>query len=440
MMALTSVTDNLGQTWTHCPGAAINDAGNTNGTLHAIDCYYILATSAGVTSVTANWTNAGLSGTPTTNVSSEVFEYSYSGSLYYDTSNAFLRSGTCSPCTGPAGLLSGSNDIVVQSMFNADSRTINSIGGTYSTVFDTDTASNALFAGFSAASGQGSYAVPSWTLSGTNFNPSFYSTVAFGSVASPAPTGQMLVDFSGGTNGVQPTTTAMANSTFSGWGVRQGGFAGASAGVTACTSVIGTNLPATTTINGAAKTGGSALDFCGVTALSGSNVGYYEIDLGISNSEAMYAPVTVGFSFRSDCPANVDCGALGVRTANPNVGGFYSVAHASPLGDGKWCFEVSSGLGCQEGTVPFAYAPSTNYRINFISYGGLSGKTNQMVVCADGPGGAVLGTIDGSTETITSGISAIQIGITGEEPTTAGYHYYFRNVVVGGKFSTTSCF
>jgi hypothetical protein len=34
----------------------------------------------------------------------------------------------------------------------------------------------------------------------------------------------------------------------------------------------------------------------------------------------------------------------------------------------------------------------------------------------------------------------VEPGISGEEPNVAGYNYYFRNIVLGGKYSTTGCF
>jgi hypothetical protein len=89
-----------------------------------------------------------------------------------------------------------------------------------------------------------------------------------------------------------------------------------------------------------------------------------------------------------------------------------------------------------------AYTPNTAYRINVFMNQDLS-KPQYMTVCADGPGGAVLGTFTGT------GVSgqfaqnnAIKMGITGEEPSIAGYTYYWRNAVfsTGGQYSATSCF
>jgi hypothetical protein len=438
--ALTGVTDNgTSETWTHCPNSMVNDGDNTNGQIHATDCYYILSAAGGATTVTASWTFSGLT-SPTYKVDAELYEYSHTGSIYYDTGNAILTSAGCTTCTGPAGLLSGSDDVVIQSAYvNWANRSVSSVSSPYSTVLDTDTSANALYAGFAGANAQASYSQPTWTLSGTAGEASMYSFAAFGSTASPARTGNMLVDFSGCINGSAPTTTCVGNSTFTGWQVTQDGLDGTRPGMTTCTSVIGTNMPGTTTINGVAKTGGSTLDLCGVTSTSGENIGFYAIDLGVSELEAQYNPLTLGFSFRSDCPANQDCGAIGIRLTNGDASPFYATAHASPLGDGKWCLESSNGGGCQESGTPFAYAPNTNYRIN-LQMAGISGTVDKMTVCQDGPGGSVLGAITATSAATSHGVRGVHIGITGEEPTTAGYHYYWRNIVVGGTYSTTGCF
>jgi hypothetical protein len=437
--ALTGVTDNgTSETWTHCPNSMVNDSFNTNGKIHATDCYYILSAAGGATTVTAAWAFSGLT-SPSYKVDAEVFEYSYTGTIYYDTGNAILTSAGCTNCTGPSGLLDGTADVVLQSAYVLHAnRSVNSVSSPYSTALTTDTSSNALYAAFAAASAQASYSQPTWTLSGATGEASMYSFAAFGFNSSPAKTGNLLTDFSACSSGIQPTATCAGNSTFSGWQVTQSGMNGPNPGMTTCTSVIGTNLPSAIRINRVSITGSSTLDLCGVTSKSGTNIGYYDIDLGVSELQAQYNPLTLGFSFRSDCPANVECGAIGGLT-NSGIGVFYAVLHPSPLGDGKWCLESSNGGGCQESETPFAYAPNTNYRIN-IQMAGLSGTVDKLTVCQDGPGGSVLGTITATSAATSYGVSTIRLGITGEEPTTSGYHYYWRNIVVGGTYSTTGCF
>jgi hypothetical protein len=66
-----------------------------------------------------------------------------------------------------------------------------------------------------------------------------------------------------------------------------------------------------------------------------------------------------------------------------------------------------------------------------------------MTVCADGPGGAVLGTVTNSAGPASVSFNVgMVLGVNGEEPATAGYTYEWRNAVfsIGGRYSTTSCF
>ena len=105
---------------------------------------------------------------------------------------------------------------------------------------------------------------------------------------------------------------------------------------------------------------------------------------------------------------------------------------------GKISLELSTG--CVPNS-PITYAANTPYRINIQLTQGPSSK-EKMTVCADGPGGAVLGTISGTGAAAVGQNFNAAIGMTGEEPHTSGYAYYWRNVIVSttGQYSTTSCF
>lgn len=442
--SLASVTDNgTAETWTRCPQSAINDSQNSNGTIHALDCFYVLSAAGGATSVTANWTLSGL-GASSIKVDVEVIEYHPSLTpIFYDSGNAFLQPNNCNPCSGPAGINTGTADVITQAIHNpTGGSSISSISGSYSNPFDNDNANNALFAGFAGAINSASYSQPSWTLASSSLNPSFYATASFGFSSTPAPTGNMLIDFSacGARVGLAPTTTCVGNSTFSGWGNKQGGLSGANPGMTIQNNVL-SNLPKATIINGVSKTGNSSFNLHCVTSTTGTNCGYYEVDLGVANSDMMVNPLTVGWSFKSSCASTgQDCGAHGVRLSNSNVGGFYAVAHISPLGDGHLWLEGSNGPGI--GDTGASYTANTEYRVNMIQ-GGIVGTTDRIKYCsADGQ--TVLGTSNvpsGTNINTSSGISSIQIGIAGEEPTVPGITYDWGNIVVGGVYSDTGpCF
>jgi hypothetical protein len=442
LMSLSAVTDNgTSETWVHCPNSLINDAASSDATLYGMDCWYVLSAAGGATSVSATWTLSGLTGTITKKIDAEVMEYHPSSTpIFYDTGNAFFDASSCSSCAGPAGLLSGSSDVVTQSAVYGSlygGTVITGIGGAYSNPADFDN-TNHVFGAFAGALNQSSYSVPTWT-SATSILPTYFSTAAFGGNSSPTPTANMLVDFSGCTNGSALTTTCVGSSTFSGWGATQDA-SSMGPGVTACTSIIGSTLPFNaTTINGVHKTGSSTLDFCGVTNATGTNVGAYAVDFGVGSTgeTPSFAQMTVGFTFESTCPATVDCGAAGVRLTSQSD---QAVSHFSALADTHFCLESTGGGGCTTaGHEGGTYVANTAYRVNILMTGLTTGNS-KMIVCNDGPGGTVLVNLTATPAATQNGIVAGQIGITGEEPTTVGYHYYIRNIVFNAPFSTTSCF
>jgi hypothetical protein len=81
------------------------------------------------------------------------------------------------------------------------------------------------------------------------------------------------------------------------------------------------------------------------------------------------------------------------------------------------------------------------YRVN-MQINNYPAPTNYMTVCADGPGGAVLGTWSNGAVAAYAVDDVLVLGISGEEPKVAGYTFSWRNVAVSftGQFSTTSCF
>lgn len=518
--ALTSVTDNgTAETWVHCPNSAINDANSSDATLFALDCWYVLSAAGGATTVTATWEMTGLTGS-SQKVDATVIEYHPSATpIFFDAGNTKYTSTSCSSCTGPPGLLSGTSDLVSQAAIFPDFSgftVTTAVSAPYSNPTDLEN-TNHIYGAFAGALNQSSYSVPTWTAGGSH-QPSYYSSVAFSSNATPAPTANMLLDSSGGSNGGTPTTTTLKASIFSGWAIATGGAVDISSmgtGMKYATSVISSNLPATTTINGVAKTGGSTLDLKGTTNVGGNGIGYIEVAFG-EFELGSYQPLTLGYTFRSTCPANTECGAS-VRLLDANSG--YAMAHVSAAGNGLFCLESSNGSACQNSGA--SYAINTNYRVNvqknpratatagtvtfsngsavitfantfaagqgvqFKTTGGLptnfainttyyviatglsssqfevsatpggtaitagsagSGTQsvlilgmNKMTICNDSTG-AVLGTATAVADASNAGIVAVDIGVTGEEPTTSGQIYYYRNLVIGGIYSTGSCF
>lgn len=424
---VNSVTDNgTAETWMHCPNSMVNDAYSSDGVVFALDCWYVPKAAGGATSVTAQLQLGGFT-SPSQQVDLALQEYSTPGTVYYDTGNGRIDSTSCSSCTGAAGLLSGTSDLVTQAaIYPIDkfASGITGISSPYSSLFDTDTR---IYAAFSGATGQSSYSVPTWTSVATG-SVTYHSMAAFSTNSSPTPTGNMIIDFSGCTSGAAPTTTCMANSTFSGWGSSQDTSA-MGAGVKICTSGPTSNLPAPVTVDGAVRVGNGSKNLCATTNSSGTGIGRYVIGLN-----GAYAPMTVGYTFRSTCPASrIDCGAL-LRLGD--AGGGYVTVHINPLGAGNICLESVNGGSCQDTGV--AYVAGKDYRFN-VQGAGVSGTVDRLTVCDDATG-AVLGTATATSTANPGGYHSVEPGISGEEPNVAGYNYYFRNIVLGGKYSTTGCF
>ena len=425
----TSAPTGTSETWVHATNYTINDAASSDATLYAKEMWYALSSVGGTTSITIPWTLSGLT-TSSQKVNVEMIEYHPSITpIFYDTGNALFRSSACSTCGTPAGLNSGAHDVVVQSVIypSIDGATVaTGVGSPYSSPTDLEN-TNHVFSGFAGALNQSSYTTANWT-SATSIAPVYLSTASFGENASPTLTANILIDFSGCTNGSALTTTCVGNSTFTGWDTSQDA-SEMGPGVTATTDAIGTGFT-TTTINGVQRTGSSTLNFHGVTAVSGTNIGKYNVSV---NSQGL-AQFAIGFTIKSSCTAAADCGATVRLDAVGSVGDTLA-AHLSPLGAGNFCLESSTGAGCSGAAVGGTYAANTAYRINMFWDG--TGGSHKMVVCNDSSRGTVLASLTNTGST--GAVNNIGIGISGEEPTTAGLTYDIRNVK-DGTFSTSSCF
>jgi len=104
---------------------------------------------------------------------------------------------------------------------------------------------------------------------------------------------------------------------------------------------------------------------------------------------------------------------------------------------------AGNGSGSVISTQQLPYSASqAPYRVNIQlnEYSGSGpGQTNKMILC-DKNGNVVLNaTVTGPTTAYP--INGLELGITGEEPATAGYYYWWDDVVVSlsGEFSSTAC-
>lgn len=433
-MDLSSVTGS-GETFVKADPFSINDAASSDATIYANGTYYTLSAVGGETSISGTWTLNGL-GTPTQKTTCEVVEVHPSATpIFFDTANSFYNTNSCTSCGAPAGLLNGNSDYVFQSG-TSPSLAFTAISGTYSNPFDSDSGSNNVHAQFAGALNVASYSAPNWT-EASGHQPNYLSFAAFTGVANPSPTFNLYIDFSGLTNGVSPTNTTFGNSVHSGWGTAGSDVTSSSTGMTGCTPGSGNSLmPVAVLVNGTSYTGSTGtLDLCGVTNATGTHTGY--VGFGFCGGQCAPSSAMVAFSMKSSCAANVECGAQ-IRLVTSFS--HYAIPHLSPNGDGHFCLETDgAGASCSisEGGT---YAPNTWYRINYTLTVG--GGTDRMVVCNDGPGGSVVMSTTALNNADVAGIADLQVGITGEEPTTVGTTYEWRNVLfIPGTmlYSTSRC-
>jgi len=413
--------------WTHCPNQIVNyiDGGST---AYALDCWYILSATGGAASVSATWTFAGLTA-PTYAIADEMFELQPSSTpVYYDTGNASDNFINCSTaCTGPAALLSGSDAVLQATMLSSLPVGLSSPYTTPDILSNVDSA-------FASALGQSSYSQPTWQGTDSS-NPNFYSTAAFGTNPTPPETLDYLIDFSACTAGSSPTVGCLSNSTFTGANQTTPLLSNMGPNLMVTNSGPSSQLPIPVIINGSPKMGKGPLSLGCTTSGSGRSCG--PVDVGVN---MVPMSISIGYTVESSCPATgVDCSAIGGIFSKGGVLDF-DVVHFSPLGNGMICFETQGGSGCA-GQTTLAYSPNTAYRVN-MQINNYPATTNYITVCADGPGGTVLGTWSNGATAGNAVDDVFVLGVSGEEPAVAGYTYSWRNVVVSftGQFSTTSCF
>ena len=222
--------------------------------------------------------------------------------------------------------------------------------------------------------------------------------------------------FEAGTNGAAPTTGTLGSGShgdtggLSNWNITSMG-----AGLLYATAGQLSNYPSNISVSSTNYDGSGSLGLqCTTTTGGQGNCGIVSRQFSVDNATV----ADEAFYVKWSCPASVaDCGAMGGMATYPS--GKFSVIHVlSSAGVQSMYLETSS----QVLSSPITVSPNTTYLINMQMNGGGAG-TDYLTVC-NAAGTSVIGSIS-NTNGITDANypSYLHIGITGEEPTTAGYTY-----------------
>lgn len=417
-------------TWTRCPNAFINTGSST--TQYAQDCYYVLRAAGGATSFTSTWTYVGAAPT-TTRFINELVEYSYTGTAYYDTGNAAYDSTTCTTCTGPAGILNGTNHLV---LVGASTNTaVSSVSSPYNTSPFPDVPTNStLRVGISAVKNQTAYSLPSWTKASSSAT-NYYSLAAFALAPPPTLTFDWLQNFASCTNGVTPDATCLKASVVTGNVPRSQSVDVSSwkSGMTASSSGPTSALPHPIKVNGTSVTGSGGLNVACTTTGTVSCGSYFH---GFTFTDS----ASIGFTISTDCVDSglaFECGSVGGLSGDNT----FAVLKLSGLSKPDYlCFEVS-GSNCAADAQNIPYVPGVDLRVNMAA--SVVTGVYTITVCRDSDG-VVLGSWS-KTGSSGSGVSLkfASVGFSGQESLVpSGSHYWWRNYVESatGQISATSCF
>lgn len=166
------------QTATGCQGS--NSGGLTSY------CGYTLSSTSGATAITGNWTNGAA-----TILDCSAWEYSFTAS-----SAVFDKSGTvnhntsiASPYAGVVLTLTGSNDVIVQSIQSGSARSISGVSAAYGNFVN---GASALSIAYADAENTASGAAPSWTAGGAGSSQGAAIAIAESSGVSSVPTLSLL--------------------------------------------------------------------------------------------------------------------------------------------------------------------------------------------------------------------------------------------------------
>jgi hypothetical protein len=152
-----------GGTWTHCSNCSAKDS---NG--DQVDISYTLASTGGVTTITATLSSAPALGGGT------VWELSCTGVAALDTSGSNVHNTACTTCAGEPLTLSGASDAIVQ--ITAPAGTATAVTSPYNSNQDFPQSGDF---GDAGAVSQSSGSAPNWT---TSSGVNAFAAIAFNDV------------------------------------------------------------------------------------------------------------------------------------------------------------------------------------------------------------------------------------------------------------------
>lgn len=424
----------------------------TNGTSFASMLFYTLNASAAVTSVTYTWTGCS-SIYP-------IVDAVYGVAAFDGYNKAQGTTGTS--YTSGTVTTTGGNDLMIGFL------TTGGLGGTLSAGGDGQGSTYTLQSGYAGAvypetlqeTSANTYYASASSTANNRYNMEVLaftsSALVMGNLVNWGRNGRDYADFGGngkfyggqfsatgvfdshaGTNTGTPTATTLYNSIYGTIAVNSGDVSVAGMGTntkyTNADQPVILTVPATVSSTGYG--GGAGLGVGGATGTSGSAIGSIVFTTSAPNSASLGFTVIVG------CPANVvtlDCGAEGGLEGASD----FAVLH---IAQGQLPSDVTSFAGLMayfedKGdsgvNVHHPILPSTIYRVNIQMN---NSGTNQMKLCDqyNRPLYYWTGTSGGSKP------GTVVIGFSGEEPSTAGWNYYWWNYVYNssGTFSATgACF
>jgi hypothetical protein len=432
---LGTVTDSNSDTFTVEPVY-------TNGSAYEDYVFYFCGFPAAITSITIPWTGSssfsyvsglGIYGTNTVCFDGLAQHQSTSATTAYTTVGG--SPATVTPTT-PGDLMLGLSSNNCGGTYTAGNDTQgnsytlqvsnNGVSGIETFSESTIAAFGATFTGPSCRYNIYAFAVKGYTTQ--NGSPLNWASNGKNYQNAAAPNGKFygsqfvstgLIDFGvGGTNGATPTATTLLNSSI-GTVTTSGNISIAAMGTTAAYTnalqpvVLG--VPAA--ISSVNYDGIGGLGYGGTTTSGGTGVGIVSFE----NLTGAGASVTVGYDVYTNCPYTIgtDCGAQGGLYGGTS----YSVSHLRQFGSYPYMSVVMENH--EGGTIiynPLPNQSSLHLRVNVQM--NTSGNS-YMVVCD--PNNRFL--YNWTMTAATNAASIITVGVSGEEPTTAGYNFRYWNYV-----------
>jgi hypothetical protein len=243
-----------------------------------------------------------------------------------------------------------------------------------------------------------------------------------------------LIDLGhGGTNGATPTATTLFNSIY-GTVTSSGNIsiAGMGTTVTYSNALQPVILATPAIISGAGYGGNGGLGYAGTTTAAGTGVGEVEFQ----NLSGAGASTSLGYDVYTNCPYTIgtDCGAQGGLFGGTS----YVVSHFRQFGSYPYMSAVMENH--EGGTIiynPLPNQTSYHYRINLQ----LNTSGHDYMILCDANNRLLY---SWTMTAAATGVNWISIGVSGEEPTTAGYNYRYWNYdwsASGGGFNINGpCF